>query len=301
MKRHENLENSKNWLIPAKTFLVGEYVALSDGPAIILTTSPCFKTGISDTALSTEINIASPAGLWWSFCQSKKSDELSRHLTWHDPYQGIGGFGASSAQFLGAFLASCQMNQEPATLDALLEAYFQVAWRGEGMKPSGYDVIAQTQQQCVFIHRKEQVLETKPWPFTDVGFLLLHTGKKLATHDHLRNPSFTSNSVSLSAVVETAWRAFQDVDSYSLIAAVNDYQTQLMALNLMASHSITLIMQLKRQFRILAAKGCGAMGADILLLIVDINQFDDLNNNLSESGWSVLASHADLYCEMPIF
>ena len=32
-----------NIVIPAKTFLVGEYLALTGGPSIILTTTPCFE------------------------------------------------------------------------------------------------------------------------------------------------------------------------------------------------------------------------------------------------------------------
>ena len=54
-----------NWCIPAKTFLLGEYVAIVGGAAIILTTTPGFEVRLVDTGDVTGIHPSSPAGLFW--------------------------------------------------------------------------------------------------------------------------------------------------------------------------------------------------------------------------------------------
>ncbi len=48
---------------------------------------------------------------------------------------------------------------------------------------------------------------------------------------------------------------------------------------------------------ILAAKGCGAMGADVLLLIVERKARDLTHSHLVAEGWTVLASSYNLYRE----
>ncbi len=94
------------WLIPAKTFLLGEYAALAGQSAVLLTTSPCFELSLSKEAGLHGIHPDSPAGRWW-----KENAQSEVGLQWHDPYQGCGGLGASSAQFLGAYLASMYLQK----------------------------------------------------------------------------------------------------------------------------------------------------------------------------------------------
>ena len=53
------------WFIPAKTFLLGEYAALAEASAIILTTTPCFELSLSSKKGLSGIHPKSPAGLWW--------------------------------------------------------------------------------------------------------------------------------------------------------------------------------------------------------------------------------------------
>src|SRR3990167_4806167 len=106
-----------NFQIPAKTFLLGEYVALQGGPAMILTTTPCFEVGVGDLEIQA-IHPDSPAGLCW------RDSGIPGELFWYDPYEGIGGLGASSAAFLGAYLCSVSNHQQSLNQDALLAAYW---------------------------------------------------------------------------------------------------------------------------------------------------------------------------------
>ncbi|CDZ77819.1 mevalonate kinase [Legionella massiliensis] len=278
------------WRIPAKTFLLGEYAAVAGAPAIVLTTSPCFELAFTDDTKVQGIHPESPAGQWWTHHRIP-----SRGLVWRDPYDGKGGLGASSAQFLGVYLASCRLLQVVPSKKALLDAYYQCAWQGEGLKPSGYDLLAQSQNGCVYIDREQHIIKSYDWVFKDISFLLLHSGQKLATHYHLKNIRLPNSINQLSATVELAHDAFEQADSEKLVQAVNSYEQQLSSLGLVAPHSQEHIRTFNSQADVLAAKGCGALGADVLLLIIPSAGLKAKVKNLAAEGWTVLATSEDLY------
>jgi mevalonate kinase len=282
----------KKWRIPAKTFLLGEYVAMTGGPAIVLTTSPCFEITLSltsNTIDSRPIHPQSPAGLLWA-----KTSHVEQ-LNWHDPYRERGGLGASSAQFLGAYLADTYLNHQTMTQQTMLEQYFSYAWSGRGLRPSGYDVLAQLSSGCVFIHQNEKQCVSYPWPFDDIGFILIHTMQKLATHEHLRQVALPQALSSLEVVVHAAKQAFNDANSEQLINAVNTYHQTLQHMGLMASHTCAMLEELRVHFDCLAMKGCGAMGADVLLLLVSRQYLSANVVRLSQLGYTVLATSNELY------
>lgn len=294
------------WTIPAKTFLLGEYVALMGGPAIILTTSPHFELSLLDQPGLEGIHPKSPAGIWWQ--QSNYSKQYGLH--WHDPYQQRGGLGASSAQFVGAYLAHLHLQQKPLEEKTLLDAYLQCAWQGEGTPPSGYDVLAQSLnfksavkldlncaeyrtptnsgffklQGCAHIHQQKNIYQISSWPFQEIAFILLHTGKKLATHHHLQSLDLPNQIKPLESIVENARKAFESGNSMDLVDAINAYQQKLEQLNLVAEHSLKQLEILKQHSDVLAAKGCGAMGADILLLLVPMKKELTVRDYLSKQG-----------------
>jgi len=279
-----------NWLIPAKTFLLGEYAAIAGESAIVLTTTPCFEVSLSQG--NNALHPDSPAGQWL------RSQNLSLDcLYWFDPYQGKGGMGASSAQFIGAYLASCHINQIQPDYESLLNAYYQCAWQGKGLKPSGYDVLAQTQQGCVYINKNRQQMHRFDWLFPDIAFLLIHSGQKLATHHHLQSTTLPTDVHALSETVEQAKHAFEHNDSHELITAITTYQQQLASSNLTAPHSLQALEYLQQRKSVLAAKGCGALGADVLLLIVSEENLINETNDLTNGGWHVLATSKSLFRE----
>lgn len=274
--------------IPAKTFLIGEYAVLKQAGAIILITTPCFKLSVTETKQLEGIHPDSPAGKFWH-------DFLPQHgLSWFDPYEARGGFGASSAQFLGAYLAYCRLNSKSQSVPELLQYYAAYAWDGKGVKPSGYDIQAQAGSGCVYINHQVQCETRFTWPFPDIGFILIHTGKKLATHEHLHHLSLPNNLELLATLAASARSAFDEVDSERLIAAVNGYYHQLVSANLVAAHSHEAISRLQKNPDILAIKGCGAMGADVLLLLVRKEKQAEIMDSLASTGWFVAATQRRL-------
>lgn len=274
------------WRMPAKTFLVGEYAALCGQSAIILTTEPCFEVRRTTQPGLHGIHPQSPAGRWWAHCAIPNLG-----LEWHDPYHGCGGMGASSAQFLGVYQACAEQRGMVIHPEQLLEDYQTMAVvAGQPTPPSGYDVLAQLLQGCVYINRQTTTYETCAWPFPDIGFILIHTGQKLATHDHLQSLNLNRAVIGpLTALVEKAKSAFETNCGAALIDAVNGYHQVLTSNGWVAPHTQALIAELKTKTDVLAIKGCGAMGADVILLLVKQSSLSDQKQELYAAGWRVLA------------
>lgn len=277
------------WTIPAKTFLLGEYAAVAEASALIVTTTPCFELSLNDTRQLNGIHPESPAGLWWA------TQQLTSHgLSWVDPYQGQGGLGASSAQYLASYLACCHLRQSPPSLKEMLKGYYESSWNGSGLRPSGYDVIAQSQSGCVFINKSQQQIQTYDWLFDDLSFFLIHTGIKLATHHHLQEATLPQQLEELSALVDRAQTAFIDSDSNVLVTCINKYHQQLASLNLVAEHSLKFIEHFSTYPEILAIKGCGALGSDVLLLLSHRNNASYLKDKLLAEHWHIVATEENL-------
>lgn len=272
------------WQIPAKTFLLGEYAALAENSAIVLTTTPYFELSLTLHKELTGIHPLSPAGLWWG--------SENKGLSWYDPYQGLGGLGASSAQFLGCYLARCYLDQKSPDTEAMLSAYYQVSWSGKGLRPSGYDVIAQSLGGCVYINKKQNLITSLNWSFKTLSFIILHTGIKLATHEHLLKTTLPKQTSDLSELVEKAKQALDNQQEQELIQAINAYHLKLYEYNLVAEHSLKLIKELSKNPEVLAIKGCGALGADTILIIT--REPNSLIPKLKARNLNILATEKDL-------
>jgi mevalonate kinase len=278
------------WSFTAKKFLVGEYIAISGGPAIVLTTTPCFEIRLSADISHLAFHPDSPAGQFWS--------KNARHhaLSWHDPYRGLGGLGASSAQFLGAYFADAFLLNKKTSQEDLLKRYLEVAWSGQGMRPSGYDVLAQSAKGCVIIERNQQLCNESSWPFADLAFILIHTGYKLPTHEHLKIlNSDIIESVQLHDDARRAIKAFETASSDLLMQAVNGYQRTLQHMNLVASTTQSQIIQLQEMIQPLAIKGCGAMGADVMLMLIPSAELDESVGILKKNNQHILATSSHLF------
>lgn len=278
-----------SWVIPAKTFLLGEYLALSGHAAILLCTKPLFRLACSaiDEA---SIHPLAPASRYW-----RQKGDAAEFLSFSDPYHGIGGFGASSAQFLGAYLEVAQRQGIQASFADLLKNYDESSDDLQGRRPSGYDLIAQASASCVYIDKNKQIVERLTWPFENLGFVLFHTGQKLATHDHLKTLAFTQQYDDLIDLVSLAKEAFLSSKAAFLLEAVNAYHHALAKHGLIASHTEQLLRQCMQFPEVLAAKGCGAMGSDVILVLHAQSARASLYRKAEALGLNKIATEADLY------
>lgn len=279
---------------PGKTFLIGEYAVTQHQQALVLTTQPCFELTVNpgDTALI-GVEPQSPAG---QFYQAQQNHFTGFQLEFSDPYGGAGGLGASTAQFLLLYQTLLWISQHDTTIDNdehLKGAYLNYAWNGQGIPPSGADLLAQSVSSVALI----QALPIRPqaldWPFVDLEFHLLRTGIKVATHQHLADIA-TLELDALQALVESAIHAFQNQQSEAFCRYINQYGETLRALNLVHPKSLTLIETIQKYDVIKAIKGCGALGADILLLLTARDQQSTVQQLAKSLNLDYIAGQHDL-------
>ncbi len=254
---------------PSKTFLIGEYAVLLGGQALVLNTEPRFELVARKLQQSNPAEIPfhknSPAAKWWQQRAPLLNDWSVEFL---DPHLGRGGFGASSAQFvlihaLTTFLQSSVSRAVSGYDLQALRSDFQVLTAGQG---SGADVLAQTVGQVAQIKMAEVSAEASPWPFQAMGFSIVRTAKKVATHEHLEELHLPT----LEPLLELAAAAivqFQSGREVEFVKSVQDYNQTLVQLGLQLPETRDLIERISKESWCLAAKGCGALGADTLLLL----------------------------------
>lgn len=263
---------------PSKTFLCGEYAVLNKGPALILNTEPRFQLSLIESALSPlALNISeqSPAGKLFKKYLDKF---IGKRVNFTDPHHGKGGFGASSAQFI--FLANYLGFSNPWKI---LNLYREYAWNGIGIMPSGADVIAQITGKLTFFHEAENKIEKLGWPFPDLTIVLLHTGNKIATHEHLNTLS-SASFPQLQEIALSVYNAIKCKNESIVIKCINDYAQEMYKLGYVALHTKDLIAKILLQPGVKAVKGCGALGADVILILLSSDKVIDFQAWISKEN-----------------
>ncbi len=293
----------KTCKVPSKTFLCGEYATLMGGPSVLLTAAPYFQCGFlskQDEAhgsassgefigefLSEALHCKSPAGKWMDLYSEVFSQ---KSCFFYDPHKGQGGFGASTAQFLLVYLLSADSPSLEELSDissletgSLLDAYRSMAWSGVGIPPSGVDLIAQLfgtyidegntdngdhgDKSAIFFDscQGDSPYSQLSWPFSNMGYLILRTGKKLSTHEHLNSLLLGDVNDFTEVVLELQKSLREGLDDLFL-GSIKKYGDLLSERNWVAAYTKELLSFIKNERGVLAAKGCGAMGADTILV-----------------------------------
>lgn len=213
---------------------------------------PYFTAEIDDS-LTNPFHPKSPAG---KFCEA---ETFSGKMKFEDPHRGLGGFGCSGAEFLACW------SLKHKEMDAWK------AWDASREFPgSGADILTQSygmnQSEPFFlaIDLKARKLE-KITPHLGLTLSLFRTGQKLPTHEHLQKLPEIPNS--LAEITERGISAMASGNRADFLAAISQYAKTLEGLGLISEFSKSVLGRLGND--ILAAKGCGAMGADVLLVAHD--------------------------------
>lgn len=283
--------------VPGKTFLAGEYLVLHGGPACVMLTEPCFELAIGRGTGSLEgIHPQSPAGKFFALY---KKDFEGFQMSFRDPYQGKGGFGASTAQFLGLY--SFRLLREGFQQDMeklidykeLLETYYSCAWDGQGVRPSGADLVGQLKGALTLFDKQSGNISVKKWPFTDIEAFLVHTGNKIATHEHLKNISDFDPS-ELKSSFNIIRQGLDEGVSTQLIDGVNLYAQSLEKLSLTCPETLKLLRDLRGLRGVVAAKGCGALGADVVLVLCNTKSTETFLDYCKLNSLSLIASSKNI-------
>lgn len=348
-------EKSFHLSIPGKTFLVGEYLALAGGPSVVAMTRPCFE--FSWTPVKHQVNHGfhpeSPAGKLLNELYVKRPDSREYSISFQDPHFGKGGLGASTAEFVGAWIFEQWLTLETlnervrtnkrtefveilpnhlnevvplwssdrvgsARFRDLLDRYFTYVKAG-----SGADLVSQVTGGIAAWDGAQDHMRRFSWPFSDLSMSLFKTGRKLATHEHLASSVENQRLAGPESVRERGlgstrdpWfdAAFEadmrewlkeailslatsDADRFS--ASVRGTGRLLADSGRLATHSQKILDQLSDVSMVRAAKGCGAMGSDVILVLHDPGERSSqfLKQFADENGLSFAGSEMDLHCD----
>ena len=262
-----------NFKVPSKTFLVGEYAVLKGGPALVLNTQPLFSFNVTKSSESDckGIHPLSPAGKWLR-SRAVYFKGLKTHF--QDPWQERGGFGASSAQFLFVHaLTSILQGDFPFIdgeryLEKLLSDFFSLYDGEVGAKPSGVDLVAQFLGGVSLIEKEREKSRLTNWPFEYKNFLLFKTGHKIKSHEHLKN----LKSKDLDPIVEQARKCvflFEKIEWSAFVESIKHYQYLLSKNQWTYDKTTNLLNDIRAWPEVEAVKGCGAQGADTIVLLCD--------------------------------
>lgn len=248
--------------VPGKTFLVGEYAVLAGGECLGLGTSPLFSINLESKKQN--FHSESPAGLY-----------LKKHGLPHfshefiNPY-GVGGFGASTAEFIFSYFSNSKASKKT---EDIFSEYLALYSERKELKPSGADLLTQLTGQISHINLADETakVEKLGWSFTDLDFLLYSTGLKVKTHEHLASLDRKICKALVKPAADVI-AAFKTNESSLFKAAMASWSKNLEQLGLTAPEVLRLKSTLETNISGIQVKPCGALGADVVVILVSKEQ-----------------------------
>jgi len=257
--------------IPGKTFLLGEYLALSGGPSLVVATNPQFVVDFQFGIGTHVFDNNSPAGRYIAANQNFFKDFK---IYFSDPYQR-GGFGASTAEFLGVvcfhkFFKDMRKQKSftyvkdmAATMD--FWNVYRDMHKDDKVPPSGADLIGQIVGGLSVYDASRSAIQVYDWPFDNVAVALYKTSFKIKTHDHLR--TLDESLVPLDMLRSKMTDALEGLvtkDFKRFSEASRQFTKRLNDAKLVMPEVLKRCEDIEKIPGVLMARGCGAMGADVI-------------------------------------
>ena len=294
--------SSYQFYSPYKTFLLGEYAVLENGQAIMLATRPGFS-------LSVQMN---SRDMTWPMIEEAFSLHPNCPVTplwyqaFHDKPFSVSnmcrakkGFGASGAwMWLVWLIKYFHVHGHWPILDHSF--FFEGMTRYRDLyqdfprlkRPSGADMACQFYGGLSYVDVNIMSVEAVSWPFHNLGFVLIATGFTLLTHQHLA--SLREISSDFQVILLDALAACQNQDEDGFVRAFKYYQQALLSEGLQYTQTTECIEALSVCPGFVAAKGCGALGAEVICLLYKQEQKVELDRYLCASSYVVIATEEDL-------
>lgn len=284
--------------VPSKTFLLGEYVALVGGPCLVAATEKRFELNVQlrGRGRLQGVHELSPAGQYYN---KHKYAFLDVDIDFADPYQGAGGLGASSAQFILVYALKAFI--ENGFDKALPELEPETVWHefralhpdSKGWSPSGMDVVAQWIGGLANVQWEPFRIEPLAWPFENLSFLIFKTPFKVSTHEHLAELR-QFDVEALQEVSSQTIAAIKDNDPLQFIKGMQEYERLLKEGKFVCLETFKLLENFKRMKNVLAVKGCGALGADTIAIVAEKDQVEALKGLCKVVGLDLVATDRQL-------
>ena len=266
---------------PSKTFALGEYGVLDQGSAVLFNTFPRIKCRISKipkASLKNTFAAASPAGQW---IKKNPLDFSDTSLEWLNP-SFHKGFGFSSAQFnivyaYSFFLKGCSI--ETIKPQSVWQAYLSMNF--EGQKPSGADILSQWVGGVCIFEQDPFFVQSLTASFPNIGFFILKTGEQLSTHDYLKNLKL-NNVSDLKKIAKKGIESMKLKKEEDFVESIKEYGEQLIQKNFVTQKTYDILKKISSLSGVQACKGCGAMGAETILLIFDKKDKSQIRSQIQD-------------------
>lgn len=273
---------------------------MEGAPAVLVNTKPrfCFEVREGKN-FNSSFHPDSPAGQWL-----KKHPQIKYHIKSYDPHNSQGGFGFSSTQFCLVYLLSKMLDEGRVLKEGQIpEINLLRMWKDyrslnfNGPLPSGADALSQWVGQVCLFSPEPFNISALGWPFKDLNFFLIRTGVELNTWEHLkeiRNSGFSE----LTDIVKGALLSVKSKNAKEFILALNEYSACLEKKSLVHNNTSLLLNKMKKIKPVIAAKGCGAMGAEVVAVFFHPKDQREIESALI--GYSIIAHRGDLTCGVNI-
>ncbi len=263
---------------PGKIFLLGEYAVLAERPALVAAVGPRFGMSRGLIGTSTEFHPQSPSGRLLAYAR-KKGVDLGA-MSFVDPMNGAGGFGASTAQFALLYLAFSREQGVDASAWGARKLYRELM-RDEPLPPSGADLIAQWVGGVTFFDPSSA--QVSKIDLRAVGQHLLvfsasnQSGRKVATHTHLQSlarrgfPSLEDQALidELASITDQGAKSCLAGQVRGFGAALGSYGAALRRAGLECEAATRDREALGEISGVIGVKGAGALQADALIVMCE--------------------------------
>ncbi len=258
--------------------LLGEYVALTHGQAIMLPLPFFFEFSFEKNKRKKKEDFIfhrdSPAGKLFSEIKFKNNFEFN----WVDPFKECGGFGGSTAEFLAVYksfeLLKNKKSSDPFPINKKYQKYFSHL----NCPPSGMDLLCQ--RSGVFGLYNSQTKKIFPCHENILSRVLIFSAthqknRKTQTHQHLEKLK-TKNvllkiSRKLFPFIRRAYQAIQKNDGESLGQIFYQYSNILNQAGLEHEKTFFEREKLSQISGVFGIKGFGANLSDGLVLLTSKN------------------------------
>ncbi len=275
------------YFIPGKTYLTGEYSVLVGGGAIGLATNPSFEISYLKHDGGFEFHPESAAGLYLKNHPQKLNVQL------HDPFLArgtYGGFGKSGAEYFAVILPDLiKEKKKPAQI---LAEYLQL-YKNEKVKPSGIDLMFQYLGEVSYVSPRENIFRDVYWKFNEIDFLLVSTGLKVKTHEHLQKLNL-QDLAELPLISNQVIDGFLHKNSQAFLNSMKGWIKALRNRNLTHPDAIFIKDELEKIPNVIMAKPCGALGADVILVLFETVHRADVVAQLKNKKYIIQSVKTDL-------
>ncbi len=260
---------STEFEIPGKLFVTGEYLALRGGPSWVWTLPNVrFRGRVAERVPA--LHPESPAGLLAGRAHAK-------HLGLEWTEEPARGFGSSSAEFLAVLSA---LYPGVRDLNAQVSLYLE---NHRGVKPSAHDLAAQATgigHFAVSGAAPSLQVESLPAKWLEPSLFVLSAAhqalRKVATHRHLdeaRARMSEGLTEELYAIQKSTLAVLRARSLAGVAQGLHAYGVELARTGLVTEVTREDCAALREIPGVIAIKGSGAMGADVLVGLVsaDVN------------------------------